>query len=215
MLPLSVRLSRPPKGSGSSSGIAGTDWSRLVASSSVDRRSLPHGPQQLKNPGSTFTCIGRSRSGKGDDHRLEAPVTPVEPRCMPGCKRPHALARASGPDRARSIRLQVLATVYVAPSPHRRLDDATKPIESARVESERPSRHADQVASHRLPAAATKAVQGNRSWQRRLAEAGYTVLTIDFAGYGESDDPYQIGSPSSLDGSKELRAALSPCRWKR
>lgn len=43
----------------------------------------------------------------------------------------------------------------------------------------------------------------------KLAEAGYTVLTIDFAGYGESDDPYQSGSLSALDGGKEVRAALS------
>jgi pimeloyl-ACP methyl ester carboxylesterase len=43
----------------------------------------------------------------------------------------------------------------------------------------------------------------------KLAEAGYTVLTIDFAGYGESDDPYQSGSLSALDGSQDVRAALS------
>ncbi len=43
----------------------------------------------------------------------------------------------------------------------------------------------------------------------RFAQMGYIVLTIDFAGYGESDDPFQLDSVEALDNNKDVMAALS------
>lgn len=43
---------------------------------------------------------------------------------------------------------------------------------------------------------------------RRLADAGFLVLALDFAGYGDSDDPYALGTEEALDGRRDVRAAL-------
>jgi pimeloyl-ACP methyl ester carboxylesterase len=42
-----------------------------------------------------------------------------------------------------------------------------------------------------------------------LAGAGYLVMTIDFAGYGRSDDPFAADSPRDVSLEQETRAALS------
>jgi pimeloyl-ACP methyl ester carboxylesterase len=42
-----------------------------------------------------------------------------------------------------------------------------------------------------------------------LARAGYLVVTLDFAGFGDSDDPYRLGSVQALDGERDVRAALA------
>lgn len=44
---------------------------------------------------------------------------------------------------------------------------------------------------------------------RRLADAGFLVLAMDFAGYGESDDPYTVGIPEALDARRDVRAAVA------
>ena len=42
----------------------------------------------------------------------------------------------------------------------------------------------------------------------RLADAGFLVLALDFAGYGDSDDPYALGTEAALDGVRDVRVAL-------
>lgn len=44
---------------------------------------------------------------------------------------------------------------------------------------------------------------------RQLAERGYVVLTFDFRGFGESDDPPHFESASDLDFTQDVSAALS------
>lgn len=44
---------------------------------------------------------------------------------------------------------------------------------------------------------------------RRLADRGYWVLSPDFRGYGESDDPPRIASPGDLDFTQDLVSALT------
>lgn len=44
---------------------------------------------------------------------------------------------------------------------------------------------------------------------RQLAERGYVVLTFDFRGFGESDDPPRFESASDLDFTQDVSAALS------
>lgn len=44
---------------------------------------------------------------------------------------------------------------------------------------------------------------------RRLADGGYWVLSPDFRGYGESDDPPRIASPGDLDFTQDLVSALT------
>lgn len=43
---------------------------------------------------------------------------------------------------------------------------------------------------------------------RRLADAGFLVVALDFAGFGRSDDPYRLGAEPALDGSRDVTAAL-------
>lgn len=43
---------------------------------------------------------------------------------------------------------------------------------------------------------------------RRLADAGFLVLALDFAGFGDSGDPYALGTEEALDGARDVRAAL-------
>ncbi len=43
----------------------------------------------------------------------------------------------------------------------------------------------------------------------KLAERGYIVITIDFAGFGESGDPFQFNTIEALDSTKEVFAALT------
>ena len=42
-----------------------------------------------------------------------------------------------------------------------------------------------------------------------LARAGYLVVALDFAGFGDSDDPYRLGSEQALDAERDVRAALA------
>jgi pimeloyl-ACP methyl ester carboxylesterase len=42
----------------------------------------------------------------------------------------------------------------------------------------------------------------------RLADEGFFVLALDFAGYGDSDDPYALGTEAALDTRRDVRAAL-------
>ena len=42
----------------------------------------------------------------------------------------------------------------------------------------------------------------------QLADAGFLVLALDFAGYGDSDDPYALGAEDALDAVRDVRAAL-------
>ena len=42
----------------------------------------------------------------------------------------------------------------------------------------------------------------------KLAENGYVVLTLDLPGFGESDDPYSLGTPEALDEFKTVEAAV-------
>jgi len=42
----------------------------------------------------------------------------------------------------------------------------------------------------------------------KLSERGYLVLTMDFAGFGESDDPFRLGTKEGLDRNKDVDAAL-------
>lgn len=43
----------------------------------------------------------------------------------------------------------------------------------------------------------------------RLADAGYVVLAVDFAGYGDSDDPFESGSAEAFDSRRDVQAALA------
>ena len=43
----------------------------------------------------------------------------------------------------------------------------------------------------------------------KLAARGYIVLSIDFAGFGESGDPFQFNTVEALDQIKEVSAALN------
>jgi pimeloyl-ACP methyl ester carboxylesterase len=43
---------------------------------------------------------------------------------------------------------------------------------------------------------------------RRLADEGFLVLALDFAGFGGSDDPYGLASEDRLGGERDVRAAL-------
>lgn len=43
---------------------------------------------------------------------------------------------------------------------------------------------------------------------RALADAGFVAMTLDFAGFGESDDPYVLGSEEALDNTRDVQAAL-------
>lgn len=43
---------------------------------------------------------------------------------------------------------------------------------------------------------------------KKLAERGYLVLTIDQAGFGQSGDPFRLGTIEALDPDKDARAAL-------
>ncbi len=42
-----------------------------------------------------------------------------------------------------------------------------------------------------------------------LADRGYTVLTIDLAGFGESDDPFRLGTREVLDAENDVYAAVT------
>ena len=44
---------------------------------------------------------------------------------------------------------------------------------------------------------------------RRLADAGFVVAALDFAGYGDSDDPYAAGNEQALDARRDVDAALA------
>jgi pimeloyl-ACP methyl ester carboxylesterase len=43
----------------------------------------------------------------------------------------------------------------------------------------------------------------------KLRERGYAVLAIDFAGYGDSGDPFAVGTVDALDPSLDAEAALA------
>ena len=43
---------------------------------------------------------------------------------------------------------------------------------------------------------------------RKLADRGYAVLAIDQTGFGESGDPFSLGTAEALDRGKDVRAAL-------
>jgi pimeloyl-ACP methyl ester carboxylesterase len=43
---------------------------------------------------------------------------------------------------------------------------------------------------------------------RRLTDRGYRVLSFDFAGRGESEDPFRFGTREALDSALDTRAAL-------
>jgi len=43
---------------------------------------------------------------------------------------------------------------------------------------------------------------------KKLADRGYLVLTIDQAGFGQSDDAFRLGTLGALDGDKDVRTAL-------
>lgn len=45
-----------------------------------------------------------------------------------------------------------------------------------------------------------------------LAERGFVVMTVDFAGFGESDDPYRLHSLAALDAREDVRVALRALR---
>ena len=42
----------------------------------------------------------------------------------------------------------------------------------------------------------------------KLAERGYLVLTIDFTGFGQSDDPYRFGTTKAVNNNLDADAAL-------
>jgi pimeloyl-ACP methyl ester carboxylesterase len=42
----------------------------------------------------------------------------------------------------------------------------------------------------------------------KLRKRGYLVLTMDFAGFGESDDPFSVGTKEALDETKDVDAAI-------
>lgn len=42
----------------------------------------------------------------------------------------------------------------------------------------------------------------------KLAEQGYLVLTIDFTGFGESDDPFSLDTVEALDRDKDVYTAI-------
>jgi pimeloyl-ACP methyl ester carboxylesterase len=44
---------------------------------------------------------------------------------------------------------------------------------------------------------------------RELADAGFLVMTLDFAGFGASDDPYRLGREEALDSRADVLAALA------
>ena len=47
---------------------------------------------------------------------------------------------------------------------------------------------------------------------RELADSGFVVMTIDFAGYGKSEDPFANGPETDLTFASETRAALDHLR---
>ena len=42
----------------------------------------------------------------------------------------------------------------------------------------------------------------------KLAQRGYLVMSVDFSGFGESDDPFQLGNPEALDRDIDVDASL-------
>jgi len=62
-------------------------------------------------------------------------------------------------------------------------------------------------------------LHGNTPWGRklpvyrvlatRLRERGFAVLSIDFGGYGESDDPFRLGTVEAVDQDLDASAALA------
>lgn len=60
--------------------------------------------------------------------------------------------------------------------------------------------HGNMPIGHRLPMYGVLA--------RRLAERGYDILAIDRTGYGESADPFRLGSVDALDDAHDVRAAM-------
>lgn len=47
-----------------------------------------------------------------------------------------------------------------------------------------------------------------RGLGRGLAERGHFVVAFDFAGFGESGDPFEVGSLDAIDASRDLETAL-------